>query len=109
MNGYTATIKSEAMPSAMAKVLNEMQHGQPRERLQGEEDRGRQHAHLAGRDRPRARPLDAAVEIAIDDVVPGAAGAAHRKRADEEQREMDEVWRGSVGGNCGKGRRPPAG
>ena len=35
--------------------------------------------------RPRARALDAGVEVAVDDVVPGAARAAHDEGADEEE------------------------
>ena len=47
--------------------------------------------HLAGRQRPRAGPLDLAVDVLVDDVVVGAAGAAHGDRADQEQREVPGV------------------
>src|SRR5262249_34325277 len=67
----------------------------------------RRDAHLARRDRPRAGTLDAGIEIAVDDVVPGAARPAHCKGADEEQREVAQVDRGS-GRYRGERGRPPA-
>ena len=80
----------------------------PDERLHDEEDRGPKDADLPGRDWPRARPLDAAVEIAIDDVVPRAAGAAHGEGADEKQGEVREARRRAMRGDRSKRRRPPA-
>jgi hypothetical protein len=41
-------------------------------------------ADLAGWNRPRPGALDGLVEIAVDDIVPGTARAAHGKGADEE-------------------------
>ena len=84
------------------------QYGKADKRLQDEEQSRLRDAHLAGRDRPRAGALDGAVEIAIDDVVPGAAGAAHGKGADEKQNEMQDVRRPRVGRDRGERRRPPA-
>ena len=54
---------------------------------------------------PRARALDLAVEIAVGDVVQGAAGAAHRHGADAE--EGDEPPVGPAIG--GERDAPPAG
>ena len=69
----------------MVKRLNCSSTASPIERLHHQERRRLGDAHLAGRDRPRARALDPRVDVAVDDVVPGAAGAAHREGADEEQ------------------------
>ena len=69
------------------------QHGKPDQRLHAQESRGGGHAYLPGRDRPRARALDQSVEVAIDDIVPGAAGPAHGKGADEEQHGVPGVDR----------------
>ena len=52
--------------------------------------------------------LDFAVEIAIHDVIPGAAGAAHGKGADEKQRHVPGIWIGRAGGDGSKPGRPPA-
>ena len=62
------------------------QHQQSDQRLRQHEERGLRDRHLFRRDRPRARALDQGVEIAIDQIVPGAAGAAHGKGADERTR-----------------------
>ena len=62
------------------------QHRQSDQRLNDQEDKSLRHAHLPRRDRARPRPFHLGVEIAIGDVVPGAAGAAHGKGAEEEQR-----------------------
>ena len=75
------------------KLLNESSTRKPISACSDQKHRGLTHADLPGGNRTRARALDAAVEIAIDDVVPGAAGAAHGEGADEEQREMQEVRR----------------
>ena len=40
------------------------------------------------------RPLDLRVEVAVDDVVVGAAGAAHGDRADQKQQEVPDDGRG---------------
>ena len=81
---------------------------EPDQRLQHEENGGLFHADLPGRDRPRAGALDAGIEVAVGDVVPGAAGTAHHEGADEEQcdrpRQLMQILR-----NTGsQRRRPPA-
>ena len=76
------------MPSAIVKRLNEISTAKPTSACSEQEADGLHDADLTGRNRPRARALDAAVEIAVDDVVPGAAGAAHGEGADEEQRDV---------------------
>ena len=104
MNGYTATISKRGDAERDREAVEGEQDGEPDQRLQDEERRGLADADLAGRDRPRPRPLDAAVEIAIDNVVPGAAGAAHGERADEEQNDVEKTGPARVGGNRGKRR-----
>ena len=88
------------MPSAMVKRVKRDQHDQTDQRLQQQEDRGleRRSTWPEGIGRERVRST-LRVEIAIDDVVPGAAGAAHGEGADEKQREMDEARRRLVRGN----------
>jgi hypothetical protein len=84
------------------------QHRQADQRLSHEKQRRLNDADLAGRDRPRTCAFDRGVEIAIDDVVPGAAGAAHGEGADEEQRDMRQARPPRVSGDRRKGGRPPA-
>ena len=92
----------------MVKTLKASSTASPTSACSDEEDRGPKDADLPGRDWPRARALDAAVEIAIDDVVPRAAGAAHGEGADEEQGEVREARRRAMRGDRSKRRRPPA-
>ena len=96
------------MPSAMVKPLNVISTAKPISAC-----RTRNKAAWAtltwpdgiGRERVRST---AAVEIAVDDVVPGAAGAAHGEGADEEQHEMRKARRPRVRRDRGERRRPPA-
>ena len=78
-------------PDKDREAVELQQHREPDQGLQHEKDGSRRDRHLARRDRPRARALDAGVEIAVDDVVPGAAGAAHGEGADEEQDDVPEI------------------
>ena len=66
------------------------------------------HADLSGRNRPRARALDAGVDVAIDQIVPGAAGAAHDDGADQEQQHVPGIGAPGAVGDGGERRRPPA-
>ena len=84
------------------------QHGKPDQRLSDQEGRGLRHADLSRRNRPRPRPLDPRVEIAIGDVVPGAAGAAHDEGPDQEQRQHQRQGREMAGDTAGERGRPPA-
>ena len=68
------------------------------ERLRDEEELRLPDAHLAARDRPRPRAGDGGVDVAVDDVVVGAAGAAHGDRTDQEEAR----------GARGSGARPAA-
>ena len=86
------------MPSRIVKRLNCSEHDRPTSACSDEKHRRRLHAHLAGRDRARARARDLRVEVAVDDVVPGAARAAHHEGADEEQQRHARDW--------GRGARP---
>ncbi len=74
-----------------------------RELQEHERDRGFD-ADRARGDRPHAGALDLGVEVAIDDVVEGAAGAAHHHRADAEQH--DQLPIGPASGR--EGDAPPA-
>ncbi len=96
------------MPHDDGEGIELQQHRQPDQRLRDQEGGGGRDRDLTGRDRARARALDPPVEVAIDDVVPGAAGAAHGERADQEQHDMPEIDV-LAGGDRGKSRRPPAG
>ena len=90
------------------KPVEAQQHREPDQRLRDQERGGGSHAGAAGGQRAAAGALDAGVELAVEDVVVGAAGAAHRDRADQEQREMPEV-RAAVRGKAGERGRLPAG
>ena len=83
------------------------QHREADQALDRDEGERSEDAHLAGGQGPVPGPLDAAVEIAVDEVVIGRAGAAHGDGADEEEREMPEIRR-RPGGERAKGRGPPA-
>ena len=76
-------------------------------RLQHHPDQRIAQLHLARRQRPAARALDLGIDLAVDDVVPGAARAAHGERAQREQRHPADqpapFRRGA------QRRRPPAG
>ena len=71
-----------------------------------------EHRGLCDRDLPRwDRPgtctLDASIKVAIDQVIPRAAGAAHGKRADEEQHDMPQARETAIV-HSGETDRPPA-
>ena len=71
----------------IAKRLNCSSTASPISACSDQERQRLRHAHLPCRDRPRPRPLDPGIEIAVGDVVPGAARAAHHEGADEEQHD----------------------
>ena len=100
---------SEATPSAIVKRLKEISTAKPTNACSSRKPKACLHADLPGWNRPRTRALNAAVEIAVDDVVPGAAGAAHGEGADKEQRDVDKARSGAAGGDGGERGRPPAG
>ena len=83
------------------------QHQETDQRLQQHEGGRLGDRHLAGGDRARAGALDQPVEIAIDQIVPGAAGAAHGEGADEEQHDVPEAGE-LLDAHAGKPHRPPA-
>ena len=84
-----------------------MQHGEADQRLGDEEQRGGARTDAARRQGPAPGARDAGVEIAIEDVVIGAAGAAHGDRADQEQQQMPNVGP-AMDGVAGERGRPPA-
>ena len=90
------------------KRLNWRRTTRPTSAWASEEDLRLPDAHLAARDRPRAGARDLRVDVAVDDVVVGAAGAAHGDRADQEEHEVPGVGIGAPGGVGGERRRPPA-
>ena len=96
------------MPIRIVNGLNCTSTSKPDQRLQNQKRHRLFDRHLTRRDRPRARALDLGVEIAVGDVVPGAAGAAHREGADEEQQAMPGIGIGLAGGDRGEPGRPPA-
>ena len=96
------------MPATIVKRLNCSSTSKPDQRLQHQEHRRPPDAHLSGRNRPRARALDPGVDVAIDEVVPGAAGAAHHDGADQEQHDVPGIGPPCAGRDRGERRRPPA-
>src|SRR5216683_2230484 len=83
------------------------QHGGADGELQREEDCGAAYADGAARDRPCPGAGDRGVEIAVDDVVEGAAGAAHHHSTERE--EDDEAPIRPEARRRREGDRPPAG
>jgi len=98
---------SEAMP-VDREAVELQQHRQSDQCLNDKEGRRLRHADLPRRNRPRPRPFHQCVEIAIGNVVPGAAGAAHGERANEEQRNDEGQLAGLADDAGGQRRRPPA-
>src|SRR6266545_3586029 len=78
-------------PDIDRETIELQQHREPDQRLQHEKGGGGGDRHLPGRNGSQARALDARIEIAIDDIVPGAAGSPHGEGADEEQNEVPDV------------------
>src|SRR5262249_2893732 len=95
-------------PDIDREAIELQQNHEPDHRLQHEKGRGGGDRHLSRWNRSRARTLDARIEIAIDDVVPGAARPARGERADEEQDEMPEID-ALARANRGQADGPPAG
>ena len=93
------------MPVTTAKRLNCSSTARPISACTTQEHKRLRHAHLSRGYRPRPRPFDHGIEIAVGDVVPGAARAAHGKGADEEQRD-DRAAIGRARGRCRRRARP---
>ena len=70
----------------MANQVELEQDHKPDQALHDQEQHGLAHGDGAGRDRAAARARHRRVDIAVDNVVEGAARAAHHQRADAEQR-----------------------
>lgn len=66
------------------------QHGEAGEELRAREDEGGAGRHGAAGDGAEPRPRHVRVEVAVPQVVDGAAGAAHDERAGEEERRGAE-------------------
>src|SRR6185437_6806834 len=75
--------------------------------LRQHENGGLRDGDLTRRNRPRARAFDEAIEITINQIIPGATGAAHCKGTDEKQDDVPRA-RETAGMHSGKTDRPPA-
>ena len=95
-------------PAGNREAVELHQHRQSDKRLRHQECGRGLDRHLPGWNRSRARALDSPVEIAIDDVVPGAAGTAHREGTDQEKDDVPEVDV-VASGNRREAGGPPAG
>lgn len=73
----------------------------------GEDDRLARR-HLPRGDRPQSRALDLRVEVAVEEIIVGAPGAAHGDRADEEEQQVRQGREAGAIRGSGNGRRPPA-
>lgn len=80
-----------------------------RAELGGEEEVSVAQRDRAGRDRAGDRAGDFRVEVAVCDVVPGAAGAAHDDGADEEQEDPAEIDQEQAAGEALEGEADEAG
>src|SRR6185437_2735841 len=77
--------------------------GKTRRKLRSEEQLGLPHRDRAGRNRPRPRARHSGIDIAVDDVVIGAAGAAHHDGTHAKQNEQVDVMPGGEGPLAGNG------
>ena len=80
----------------MAKPLNWRSTSKPDQACSTRKTSALPDRDLAGGKRAVARALDLRVEVAVDDVVVGAARAAHRDRADQKQQAVRRDRAGSV-------------
>ena len=94
-------------PDDTSEAVEAQEHREADKRLQDEKRRGVSHADPPGRQRAAAGALDARVEVAIEDVVICAAGAAHRDRPNQEKEEMRDI-RPMMGGEARERGRLPA-
>ena len=65
--------------------------------------------HLSARQRPRSRARDLRVDLAVDEVVIGAARAAHGDGADREQEQQPRIGIGLLEASLRQRHRPEAG
>ena len=107
MKGYVATSSSEPTPSPAASGRSSSRMRQADQKLDGQKDDGPENADLAAGDRPARRARHLAIVVAVDEVVEGAAGAAHDDGARGEQEQQPEI--GPAAGGRGERDRPPAG
>ena len=77
------------------------------QRLQHHPDQGVAQRHLARGQRPAARSLDLGIDLAVDDVVPGAARTTHGERTQREQGHPAD--QPAPVRCCAQRCRPPAG
>ena len=77
--------------------------------LDQEEGVGLLQGHRAGRDWPEGGARDLGVKVPVGDVVPGAAGAAHNGRADQEQGGPGKVGEEQAAGEALEGEANDAG
>ena len=103
-----ATVASDRMPRPTANPLNWRSTARPTSACSDQKGRCLFRRHLPARDRPRAGARNLGVEVAVDDVVIGAAGAAHDDGADQEQNQVPEIREAPAGRVGGQRRRPPA-
>ena len=92
----------------MLKPLKVASTAAPSELNSAHEQQGRARAHLSGGQRARARALDLRVDVAVENVVPGRAGAAHGDGADQEEQEVVGIGPRVLGRDGGESSRPPA-
>ena len=100
-----ATSTSEAAPSTMVKRLNWIRIDEAGDAQHGEKHLRLGHADLAGGNGPRGGARDAGIVVPVDDVVIGAAGAAHHEGAGEEQRQIPRL---GIGRARARARPAPA-
>jgi hypothetical protein len=78
------------------KAIELDQHQQTDQRLRNHKDCRLRDRNLLRGDWPGASALDQAIKIAVDQIVPGAACAAHCKCADKEQDNMPKVRKSAL-------------
>ena len=86
------------------------QDGEGDQPQQHHKDRRLYNADLTGRERPRSGALDRRIEVAIENVVEGAAATTGQQRADTKQDKQDRVGPTAPSSPVGAqpGTSPPA-
>ena len=96
-------------PEQNGDAVERQQHREPNEAEHHHEGERRLGRDLPARQRPRHRARDLGVDVAIDDVVIGAAGAAHDHSADQKEQQERGIGVGIADASRRERHRPEAG
>ncbi len=101
--------RQHAKPKPDGVAVEAEQHGKSDQAKHEHEEDGGARAHLSARQWPSPRPRDLGVDVAVDEVVIGAARPAHDDGAHGEEEEEPGIGIGLAQTARGKRYRPEAG